>query len=345
VVRPIYFPAVGGKMEWSAPDGEVYAASFEDSLVSVLANQRLRTALSLEGDWLPTVLRDAVDRLRSVRRTQPNAAGLVIATDQEHARGIADLLTWRFKVEATLVTSDDPGASERIGRFSADSSEWLVAVRMVSEGVDIPRLRVGVYATTTTTDLFFRQAVGRLVRWVPGVPDQRAWLFIPDDQRLRAWAAFMTQQRRHSLLRDPSRQRFAAADAFDGADGRDLEQMSLFAPLSAVATDTAPISPWLEPLLDDAGDADQRIEVPLADLPFASTDDEDSPTVTRREAKDALRLANANAARDLARRTGLSHAQINAELNRQIGIRRITEATIAQLDARLKQADRWLTRL
>jgi hypothetical protein len=187
--------------------------------------------------------------------------------------------------------------------------------------------------------------VGRLVRWVPGVPDQRAWLFIPDDRRLRTWAALMTQQRRHSLLPDPSRQRFTATDAFDGADGRDLEQMSLFAPLSAVATDTAPISPWLEPLLDDAGDADQRIEVPLADLPFASTDDEDSPTVTRREAKDALRLANANAARDLARRTGLSHAQINAELNRQIGIRRITEATIAQLDARLKQADRWLTRL
>jgi superfamily II DNA or RNA helicase len=345
VVRPIYFPAVGGKMEWSAPDGEVYAASFEDSLVSVLANQRLRTALSLESDWLPTVLRDAVDRLRTVRRAQPNAGGLVIATDQEHARGIADLLTWRFKVDATLVTSDDPSASERIGRFSAGSSEWLVAVRMVSEGVDIPRLRVGVYATTTTTDLFFRQAVGRLVRWVPGVPDQRAWLFIPDDQRLRAWAALMTEQRRHSLVRDPARQRFVAADGFDQTDSRELEQMSLFAPLSAVATETAPISPWQEPLPDDGGDADHRIEVPLADLPFASATNDDSPTVTRREAKDALRLANANAARDLARRTGLSHAQVNAELNRLTGIRRITEATIAQLDARLEQADRWLARI
>src|ERR1700737_4949996 len=99
---------------------------------------------------------------------------------------IARLLAWQFRVTATGVTSDDPGASERIAEFGAGSGEWLVAVRMVSEGVDIPRLRVGVYATTTTTDLFFRQAVGRLVRWVPGVPDQRAWLFIPDDQRLRA---------------------------------------------------------------------------------------------------------------------------------------------------------------
>ncbi|HEV7663628.1 MAG TPA: DEAD/DEAH box helicase family protein, partial [Chloroflexota bacterium] len=63
VVRPIYFPAVGGRMEWSAADGEIYEASFEDPLVSGLANQRLRTALSLEGDWLSTVLRDAVERL------------------------------------------------------------------------------------------------------------------------------------------------------------------------------------------------------------------------------------------------------------------------------------------
>src|SRR5207253_107685 len=82
-----------------------------------------------------------------------------------------------------VVTSDDPAASERIASFAAGTSDWLVAVRMVSEGVDIPRLRVGVYATTTTTELFFRQAVGRFVRWEPGVRNQRAWLYVPDDPR------------------------------------------------------------------------------------------------------------------------------------------------------------------
>ncbi|HEV7666274.1 MAG TPA: hypothetical protein VGQ62_22260, partial [Chloroflexota bacterium] len=276
---------------------------------------------------------------------QPSAGGLVIATDQEHARGIADLLNWRFKVSATLVTSDDPSASERIARFASDTSEWLVAVRMVSEGVDIPRLRVGVYATTTTTDLFFRQAVGRLVRWVPGVPDQRAWLFIPDDVRLRAWAALMTQQRRHSLVRD-SRQ---AGDGFSErqeavADKDPLEQLSMFAPLSAVATETAPISPWVEPLPDD-GEGDLRIEFDLAEPPIVARSGGEPLELTRRDQKDALRLANANAARDLARRSGLSHAKVNAELNRLAGLRRITEATVAQLDARLKHADRWLSRL
>ena len=60
---------------------------------------------------------------------------------------------------------------------------------MVSEGVDIPRLRIAVFATTTTTELFFRQAVGRVVRWTRGVPRQKAYFFLPDDPRLRRFAA------------------------------------------------------------------------------------------------------------------------------------------------------------
>src|SRR5207237_7234135 len=96
---------------------------------------------------------------------------------------------------------------------------WLVAVRMVSEGVDIPRLRVGVYATTTTTELFFRQAVGRFVRWTRGVPRQRAWLYIPDDPRLRQHAAGVAEQRRHSLRKregdGPERGEARETDASD----------------------------------------------------------------------------------------------------------------------------------
>jgi superfamily II DNA or RNA helicase len=93
------------------------------------------------------------------------------------------LLTWELRVAATVVTSDDRDASELLASFAAGTSEWLVAVRMVSEAVDIPRLRVGVYATATTTELFFRQAVGRFVRWEPGVRNQRAWLCVPGDPR------------------------------------------------------------------------------------------------------------------------------------------------------------------
>jgi superfamily II DNA or RNA helicase len=342
VVRPIYFPAVGGQMEWSAPDGATYKASFDDPLSLALSNQRLRTALSLEGEWLPSVLRDAVERLRSVRAHQPDAGGLVIATDQEHARGIADLLSWRMHVTASVVTSDDPAASSRIVGFAADDSEWLVAVRMVSEGVDIPRLRVGVYATPTTTDLFFRQAVGRLVRWTPGERDQRAWLFMPDDPRLRTWAAQLAAQRRHSLVRTPEIEALPEREA-ETWSREDVEQLSMFAPLSAVATHVAPLSPWDESLPAAWWRTDQQVELELPPIPGLSVEPENG--ATRREIKEALRNDNANAARDIARRTGQSHAIVNAELNRMAGVRRITEATVAQLESRLRHAERWLARL
>ena len=109
----------------------------------------------------------------------------MIAIDQEHAKAIARLLRNRLNTTADVVVSDDPQASKKIAEFATNDRPWLVAVRMVSEGVDIPRLRVGVYATTTSTELFFRQAVGRFVRWQAGRPSQKAYVYVPDDPRLR----------------------------------------------------------------------------------------------------------------------------------------------------------------
>ncbi|MDQ2725480.1 MAG: hypothetical protein M3Y36_08305 [Actinomycetota bacterium] len=245
VVRPIYFPRTNGTMEWSAPDGSVHNADFIDPLDQQRSNQRLRTALSLEGDWLPTVLTAAHQRLTDIRRTHPEAGGLVIATDQEHARGIADALAWRYGVRPTIATSDDTKASEQIHRFARSNDPWLVAVRMVSEGVDIPRLRVGVYATTTTTELFFRQAVGRFVRWTRGVPAQRSYLFIPDDARLRARAFQIAEVRRHNLRRgdvdgedaNPPPDQAQRDGQSVGPEAGD-DQLSLFSVISATATGT-----------------------------------------------------------------------------------------------------------
>jgi superfamily II DNA or RNA helicase len=338
VVRPVYFPATNGRMEWQAPDGSVHSATFDDRLDAQRASQRLRTALSLEGEWLPAVLRAAHERLAAVRVEQPDAGGLVIATDQEHARGIAAILKARLGVPARIVTSDDPQASAGIASFAAGSEPWLVAVRMVSEGVDIPRLRVGVYATTTATELFFRQAVGRLVRWTRGVPRQRAWLYIPDDPRLRTHAAGVAEQRRHSLRREDAPEREEREEAETGDDA----QMSLFAALSAVATDVQEPDDLPYDSEPEAEGADE-IELTLAaPPPLAGGAETGTAALTRREEKRILRDQNATVARELVRRTHLAHAQVNAELNRRSGVRRVTEATIEQLEARLAAADRWL---
>lgn len=350
VVRPVYFPRTGGEMEWTAPDGSLQAASFDDALDAARSSQRLRTALSLEGEWLPTVLREAVERLSEMRAVHPEAGGLVIATDQDHARGISAMLRERFGQQATVVTSDDPDASARIARFSAGSDPWLVAVRMVSEGVDIPRLRVGVYATTTTTELFFRQAVGRFVRWTPGVKNQKAYLFIPDDARLRSRAFQIADQRRHSLRkREQERIERDPAALDEGSD----EQLSLFAALSAVATehqvhasfDIDDVDDDLDPSLDD----DPALVLTLAPPPPLAGDRRPLSELgidiggdsgrTRREEKRRLREQNAEIVATLVRRTGQTHAQINSELNRLSGVGRITEATVGQLRRRLEVAE------
>ncbi len=394
VVRPVYFPRTGGHMEWSAPDGSTWEASFDDALDHVRANQRLRAALSLEGDWLPSVLRAAHERLTVIRRTHPQAGGLIIATDVDHARGIADALAWRHGVKPVVATSDDAAASDRIAAFAASDDPWLVAVRMVSEGVDIPRLRVGVYATTTTTELFFRQAVGRLVRWTPGVADQKAYLFIPDDARLRGWAHRIAETRRHSLRRDTSPRPEADPAELDELREEvvsDAEQLSLFAVISAVATEThesgsggtgpggistggistggtgpggistggtgtGGTGPGGEEGPDPDSEEDLMVDLPpLAGGPghhFAGPagspvagGGEPGPLLTRRERKARLRYANADLARSLVHKTGWSHAQVNAELNRLAGVRRITEATLDQLERRLRQAEHWYRRL
>jgi superfamily II DNA or RNA helicase len=337
VVRPVYFPTTNGQMEWQAPDGSIHSATFDDRLDTQRASQRLRTALSLDGEWLPTVLHSAHDRLTQVRREQPNAGGLVIAIDQEHARGIATMLHARFGVAATVVTSDDPQASARIANFATGTEQWLVAVRMVSEGVDIPRLRVGVYATTTTTELFFRQAVGRFVRWTRGMTRQRAWLYIPDDARLRTHAAGVAEQRRHSLRKDDAPERAER----EQADGDDV-QMSLFAALSAVATETREVDDLdYDPEPDGSA---EEIELELAPPPPLAGGDPGVTTLTRREHKQALRDQNATVVRELVRRTKLTHGAVNAELNRLSGVRRVSEATLEQLEQRLRAGDKWLAK-
>jgi len=96
-----------------------------------------------------------------------------------------------------LILSDDDGASERIDAFSEEDSRWMVAVRMVSEGVDVPRLAVGVYATSSSTPLFFAQAIGRFVR--SRRRGEVASVFIPNVPALMQLASELEKERNHVL--------------------------------------------------------------------------------------------------------------------------------------------------
>lgn len=373
VVRPIYFPRINGFMEWVAPDGSTIAATFEDELPRELANQRLRTAFSLDGEWLPTVLDQANERLHAMRRTHSEAGGLVIATDQQHARDIAELMRRRHGINPVVAVSEDPQASQTIQAFADSDAPWIVAVRMISEGVDIPRLRLAVFATTTTTELFFRQAVGRVVRWTRGVKNQRAYFFIPDDPRLRHYAATLAEQRKHSLKKRRTADDEINGEVDDPADHEmgDEEQLSLFEVIGSVAlgsNETAQDEDAEEDLgvfseSDDIDLRDEDVGVDLVLIPpplpsgrslanlgahrlgLSGEDDESgNHFVDLRRRKMVLRDSNADLARDLVRVTGNSHQSINSELNRLAGIKRISEATLEQLERRLKEGRAWLKR-
>jgi superfamily II DNA or RNA helicase len=202
VVRPVLFMAYSGEMQWRTRAGDEVAARLGEPLTKDMTAQALRTALDSSGAWMPSVLAAADKRLTEVRRHVPDAGGLVIATDQDAARSYAGLLKEITGQKPTVVLSDEKTSSKRIATFSDNEDRWMVAVRMVSEGVDVPRLAVGVYATTTATPLFFAQAVGRFVR--ARKRGETASVFLPSVPNLLGFASEMEVQRDHVLRRKVS---------------------------------------------------------------------------------------------------------------------------------------------
>lgn len=205
VVRPVVFLAYSGEARWrigTGRDGEAggteFAARLGEPLTAEQTARAWRTALDPAGQWMPAVIHAADIRLRQLRDGGvPDAGGMIIASDQKSARAYAELVSTVTGEAPTIVLSDDPGSSDRIAQFAGDSSRWMIAVRMVSEGVDVPRLAVGVYATSASTPLFFAQAIGRFVR--SRRPGETASIFLPSVPSLLQLASELEAQRDHAL--------------------------------------------------------------------------------------------------------------------------------------------------
>jgi superfamily II DNA or RNA helicase len=329
VCRPITFQPYDGEMEWVS-DGKRRKASFATVLPHAESARRLRTALDPDGDWMTEVLRDADAKLSAVRASgHRDAGGLVVASDKENAARIAERLE-RIAVEKPeIVTSDEPDSSARIAAFSAGSRRWLVSVLMVSEGVDIPRLRVGVYATAARTELFFRQVIGRFVRRTPTPKAQMSFLLLPADLRLKALAAQIEEERNHALEQkpeaeeeQPERERATGEQAFHALSS------------SAYADDTITSSihgddlqlffdPGPAPAAGNTAPAPQQPPAP------PPSDLREEPAYARRE---RLREERNKLVADICRRTGEPHRQIHARMNRATGSKSVGAATVDQLE-------------
>jgi len=200
VVRPVLFLAYSGEMSWRTSAGHELSVRLGEPLTKDQTAAAWRTALDPKGDWIPAVLGAADIRLSQLRSGgMPDAGGLVIAGDHATARSYAATLREISGTSPVVVLSDDPTASSKIAEFRGSTARWMVAVRMVSEGVDVPRLAVGVYATSVATPLFFAQAVGRFVRGRGRA--ETASVFLPSVPALLGLAGEMEAARDHVLDR------------------------------------------------------------------------------------------------------------------------------------------------
>jgi superfamily II DNA or RNA helicase len=329
ICRPVAFVTFDGSLSWRSGD-DVIESSFETVLTGREASRRYRTAISTElPDGLPRILKEADAKLRALRAAGHRDAGaLAVAADASHARQIAKLLSDATGRTPLVVLHTEARAARKLAEFRGSREPWIVAVNMVSEGVDIPRLRVGVYATAAKTPLIFRQIVGRFVRTRPGTAPEPSWLYLPADQTLRSHAADVESELRHVLRREepgdeldePPPQR-RASEPLPSAD---------FVPLSAefAAQMTLFGAPGAARLSSAGAVAPEPESAPLAAF----------------EQRAELRRERSRLVGELARRDGRSHREINAWLNRAVGLERVNEATIAQLERSVRALVKELTR-
>lgn len=210
VCRGISFPVVNGEVEWSR-DGEEFAKQVQPNMMlkgtDVSDVSRALLEASAGGGWMREVLTQAHRRLMSWRQSIPDAGGLIVAKDKNHALGIKKLLREVTGYSAQVVVSgEDEGGSTNdakaaIGRFRDSQEPWIIAVKMIAEGVDIPRLMVGVYATNVTTNMFFTQVVGRFVRKRRG-EDVAASMFVVPTAQMWALATGIEDELPAELTRE-----------------------------------------------------------------------------------------------------------------------------------------------
>jgi superfamily II DNA or RNA helicase len=329
ICRPVAFVTFDGSLSWRSGE-DVIESSFETVLSAREASRRYRTAISTElPDGLPRILREADEKLRALRAGgHRDAGGLAVAADATHARQIAKLIGESTGSAPVVVLHTEARAAQKLLKFRGSREPWIVAVNMVSEGVDIPRLRVGVYATAAKTPMIFRQIVGRFVRTIPGRMPEPSWVYLPADPVLRGHAAEVESELRRALrVRE-------ADEGFDEPRERRASEPSPameFVPLSA---DVAPQMALFGPAPTVAASHTKRQQ----------QQSEPEPVVAAFERRASLREQRRGLVADLARRSGSNHREINAWVNREVGVTRVESASIEQLERAVQKLVRELTK-
>jgi len=199
--RPVQFVEARGTTEFRTEDGIAHTVTFDDELTPLGERRRLRAAIEWVGpeSIADMMLRNANEYILGLRQAgDSDAAGLVVCANCDHAALISAYLSERILGRPAPVACsrthdrNDAAPADVIRVFGSSHDPWIVAVNMISEGVDIPRFRAVVYLTNRLTLLAFRQIVGRVVRTDPTNRDDHGRVYLPGDAKLIAMAAEIT---------------------------------------------------------------------------------------------------------------------------------------------------------
>jgi superfamily II DNA or RNA helicase len=356
ICRRVIFKPFDGPIEYKRENDDQFKVStFADDIDPKDIGLRLWSACQPKGlkgqpnMMLEEMLFRANRQLMDLRSAgHERAAGLICCNEKTQARQLRSVIERISGHKAVLVLDDEPGSDKAIGLFEHGFAPWMVAIRMVTEGVDIPRLRVGVYLSNVVQKLTFIQFIGRMVRHFKGDDGQKGdpsgegYVFFPADLRLREIAlAIETEVEAAIDIRKKEKGEgpgtggggglgFYQAGNVHGEERENVIAGAMYSAEEIEAADRLRVQwPNLaeEQILEmvrfvrAARPTPQRAQP----SPYDLDDDEDH---------ESIRLDCQKEAQRLARMRNLEFKDAHTAANRAIGIENINTATIEQLKAK-----------
>jgi superfamily II DNA or RNA helicase len=223
------------------------------------------TVYRTDHDFLPRVLEKADAALDQYRTWDRDAGGLIVCrsgkddSDNRHLNHVADLVHRTLGERPEVISYDDKDANAKIERFRESEQRWICAVRKITEGVDIKRLRVEVMATRPTTELLFRQMVGRVVRVDDEKRPGNATVFIARFPQLVEWASAIAEEAKAGLK----------AREEKGPNGGKKKEQRPFMSLAATHEDSGAVSDYGDEFTVDEVNAAEKLrsdDPQLADI-------------------------------------------------------------------------------
>ena len=352
VVRPVRFPIMDGEGNY------LRGTSFISATASTVDKNEqaalMRTLYQEHESWMTSLMTDADNELTRMRDEKPNAAGLIVASDIQKAEAYKLMIEQITGQKASVVHSKDETSNSTIEKFRTSTQRWIVAVDMISEGVDIPRLSIIVYASNKTTDMWFRQIVGRSVRrdndmltatvYIGAFPDLvKLAKNIEDEVDL----ALQTKVGQLELMSKTEARDFDI-QIVQPISTSSIIQNSVLTPGGVTISETE---------LSQALSYQERIEglksSHVSDIALLIREVGKATAITVAHAQlpattttnDALRKAKRQVVNTLVnkvnRQTGEHYGQIHDNLNRKFGDE-LGNASLETLDKRIQELQRWL---